>query len=438
MNVKGFEKKEKNTAELTVEIAADQFEEAINAAYKKNRNKIMIPGFRKGKAPRKIIENMYGTSVFYEDAVEALYPEALEFAVESEKLRIVGRPGILDVDIADDKNVTIKYSLTLYPEVTLGEYKGLSAEKEEVQVLDSEVDAELETTRKRNARIQTAERSAQNGDTANIDYEGFLDGVPFGGGKGDGYNLVLGSGQFIPGFEEQVIGMSAGEEKEINVTFPEDYNPELAGKAVVFKVKVNEVKENLLPELDDEFAKDVSEFDTLEAYRESVREHLTEHKTEDADKAFKKTIMDKVVGNMQCDIPEAMVDERIDSTIQSYNYNLSSQGMNFDMYLQMMGMKLEDFRSSIRPAAESQLKADLALEKIAETEDFAVSEEDVAAEYKKIAERYKVDEETAKKAVDQEAVTNQIKVRLAEELVYSTATAEPKKEAPEETEDSAN
>ena len=426
MNVKSVEKKEKNTAELTVEISAEKFEEALNAAYKKNKSKIAIPGFRKGKAPRKIIENMYGASVFYEDAVEILYPEAYEFAVSEEKLKVVGQPGLLDVDISEDKKLTLKYMISLYPEVKLGEYKGLSAPKPAVKVYKKEIDEEVEATRKRNARIETVERAAKDGDTTNIDFEGFLDGVPFEGGKGEGYNLVLGSGQFVPGFEEQIVGMAAGEEKEINITFPENYTPELAGKAVVFKVKVNEVKESILPELDDEFAKDVSEFDTLEAYKASVKERLTEQKKAEIEKTFKDEIISKVVDNMECEIPEAMVDERVESSIQNYNYNLSAQGITFENYLQMMGMSIDDFRTNMRPAAEKQVKIDLAIEKIAETEKFDVSAEEIEAEYKTLSEQYGVEAEEAKKFIPEESIKKQIEAMKAEELVFSSAVVEKK------------
>lgn len=438
MNVKSVEKKEKNTAELTVEVSAEKFEEAVNAAYKKNKSKIAIPGFRKGKAPRKIIENMYGASLFYEDAVEILYPEAFEFAVAEEKLNIVGQPGLLDVDISDDKKLTMKYAVSLYPEVKLGEYKGLSGAKPAVKVFKKEIDEEVETMRKRNARIEVAERAAKDGDTANIDFEGFLEGVPFDGGKGEGFNLVLGSGQFVPGFEEQVVGMSAGEEKEINITFPENYTAELAGKPVVFKVKVNEVKESILPELDDEFAKDVSEFDTLEEYKNSVKERLTEQKKAEIEKSFKDEIITKVVDNMECEVPDAMVDERVESTIQSYNYNLSAQGLTFENYLQMMGMNIDEFRTTMRPAAEKQVKIDLAIEKIAEVEDFSVSEEEIEAEYKTLAEKYKVEAEEAKKFIPEDSIKKQIQAMKAEELVFSSAVVEKKAAKKSEKEEKAD
>ncbi|MGE4485607.1 MAG: trigger factor [Oscillospiraceae bacterium] len=429
MNVKSFEKKEKNTAELTVEVSAEKFEEAVNQAYRKNRNSISVPGFRKGKAPRKIIENMYGASVFYEDAIEILYPQAFEFAVTSEKLSIVGQPGLLDVNISDEKIVTIKYSVALYPEVKMGEYKGITAPKESVRILKKDVDEEIEQIRKRNARIVTADREAATGDTAIIDFEGFLDGKPFEGGKGTDYSLVLGSGQFIPGFEEQVVGMKAGEERDINVSFPEEYTADLAGKPVVFKVKLCEVKESILPELDDEFAKDVSEFDTLEAYRNSIKDNLTERKKSQADKAFEEAVMDKIIEGMACEVPDAMVDERINQTIQSYSYNLSSQGMSFENYLQMMGTNMDDYKASMRPSAEKQIKADIALEQIAKTEDFEVSDEEAEAKYSEFAEKYSMEMDAVKKAINEDAVKQQIKIEKAEKLIYSTAVTEKKKTA---------
>lgn len=430
MNVKSVEKKEKNSAELTVEVSAEEFEAAVNSAYKKNKNNIAIPGFRKGKAPRKLIESMYGASIFYEDAVEILYPQAFEYAVTEEKLNIVGRPSVLDFDISEEKVLTIKYAVDLYPEVTLGEYKGLSAPKAAVKVLKKDVEEEVENVRKRNARIETVERAAKSGDTANIDFEGFLDGKPFDGGKGENYNLVLGSNQFIPGFEEQVVGMSAGEEKDIDVTFPENYTPELAGKAVVFKVKVNEVKESILPELDDEFAKDVSEFDTLDEYKESVKEQISARKKEEAERAFKSAILGKVIDGVECDIPESMIEERINATIENYNYNLAGQGMSFDAYLQMMGMDMASFRENVKPSTVRELKAELALEKIAETENFDVSEEKIEEEYKRISEMYGVEIKEAKQYINQDAVVQQLKIHMAEDAIYDSAVVEKKKAAP--------
>lgn len=439
MEIKDFEKKEKNAAELSVWFSAEEFDKAVNSAYIKNRGRISVPGFRKGRAPRKLIENMYGPSVFYEDAMEILYPEGLDFGVKEKGLKTVGRPSVLDMNIGDDKTLTVKYGIALFPEVTLGEYKGLTAVKTTPKVLKKEVDDEIELARKRNARIVAVDREAKDGDTVVIDYEGFKDGTPFEGGKGEKYSLVLGSKQFIPGFEEQVTGMKAGETKEIALTFPENYQAkELAGKPVTFQVKVSEVRESILPELDDEFAKDVSEFDTLEAYKADVKEKISERKKTDAERAFKDAILEKLAENIQCEVPDAMVEERIDRTIENYNYNLSRQGLSFDKYLQMMGTTAADFRKTMVPGAEKELRLDLALEKIAETENFEITDEEIEKEYQTVAEKYGTTLENVKKAVSIDTVKEQLKTERAEKLVLDSAVAEKKtarKKSDEEKDD---
>jgi len=427
VNVKRVEKKEKNTADIAIEIAAEEFETAVNSAYVKSRGKISIPGFRRGKAPRKIIESMYGASVFYEDALDILAPQALEFARNESELQIVGRPSVSDVNFGEDKSVTITYAVSLYPEVTLGEYKGLAAAKPAVKVLKKEIDEEVENVRKRNARIVTVDRAAKEGDSVNIDYQGLLNGEPFDGGTDQGFNLVLGSGAFVPGFEDQVVGMSAGEEKDLDITFPENYAPELAGKAVVFKVKVNEVKESVLPELDDEFAKDVSEFDTLDEYKESVKKTISERKKNETEAAYKQEILNKLTAGMTCEIPEDMIEERIDTMVDNYNYSLQAQGIDFATYLQMMGMNYPDFRSSMRQSTEEQLKTELALEKVAEVENIEIPEADIEAEYAKLAEGYGIELEAAKSSVPVSSVTKQLKLDRAEALVMESAVVEAKK-----------
>lgn len=430
MNVKNFEKKEKNVGELTVEISTAEFDEAVNSAYKKNKNKISIPGFRKGKAPRKIIENMYGISVFYDDAMDILYPQAYGFGVEQEKLATVGKPTVLDVDMSDGNEVTVKYLVSLYPEVTMGEYKGLSAKKSDIQVTEQEIDDEILNTRKRNARIQTVDRASKDGDTVVIDFEGFIDGVPFEGGKGEGHNLVLGSSKFIPGFEEQIEGMAPGDEREINLVFPEDYTDEFAGKPVMFKIKVHEVMESILPEMDDEFAKDVSEFDTMDEYKNSIKEKISLTKKTEADKAFEDNVMTKVVENMECDIPEVMINEHVDGAIQNFNYNLAQQGMDVDMYLSMMNVSMDAFRENMRPSAERQLKIGLALEKIAELEKIEPSEEDMEEGYRKMAERYGVELDVAKDALNSDAIAREIKLMKASELVCNSAIEDNEEKKP--------
>lgn len=426
MNVKNLEKKEKNTAELTVEVSAEEFDDAVNKAYLKNRSKISIPGFRKGKAPRKMIENMYGASVFYEDALDGLYTEAFAFSVLNQNLNIVGQPTLLDVNINDDKSVTIVYQVAVYPEVKLNEYKGLQAPKQTVRVLKADIEEELENVRKRNARIQSVDRAARIDDIVNIDYEGFLDGVPFEGGKDSGYDLTLGSGHFVPGFEFQLVGVKAGDEKDVNIVFPEDYQENLAGKPVVFKVKVNEVKESILPDLDDEFAKDVSEFDTLEEYKASIKENISNRKKAAAENAFRDAIMTKLIDGMEADIPDAMVEERVQSTIDNYNQRLSAQGMDFPSYLNMLGMDIDSFREMGRASALREIQEEVALDKIADIEDLGATPEEIEAEFDRLAEQYDVDKDAVKQGVSVDTVVGILRRDKAAELLYAAATVEKK------------
>ena len=426
MNVKEFEKKEKNTAELTVVTTPEEFEAAVQKAYIKNRGRINVPGFRKGKAPRRMIESMYGAGIFYEDAVEALAPEALDAGIREKELDTVGRPSILDFNIGEDKSLTLKFRVSLYPEVKVSKYKGIAAPKMAVRVTKKDVDREIESARQRNARIESVDRAAANGDIVNIDFEGFIDGVAFDGGKGEGHDLELGSGQFIPGFEDQLIGAKAGDEVDVNVTFPENYAPELASKAATFKVKVNEVKVKELPELDDEFAKDVSEFDTLEEYSASVKEELSERKREEAQRAFEEVVMSRLTDNVECEIPDDMVEEHLDSMLNNFRYNLARQGMELEQYFSMMGMSVESFRQETRPTAEKQIKLDLAFEHIAKTEDFPVSDEDVENEYKRLADEYHMGVDEVKRAVTADSVKTGLKLEKAKKLVLDTAVAEKK------------
>ncbi|MGM9522051.1 MAG: trigger factor [Oscillospiraceae bacterium] len=435
MNVKEFEKKEKNTAELTMEVSPEEFEAAVNKAYLKNKSKIAVPGFRKGKAPRKIIENLYGVGVFYEDAVEALYPEALQTGIDQQQIDMVGRPSILDFNIGEDKSLTIKFLVSLYPEVTLGQYKGIVAPKATVRVLKKDVDHEIEHVREQNARIETVEREAKSGDIANIDFEGFIDGVAFDGGKGESVDLELGSGQFIPGFEDQIIGAKAGDSIDVNVTFPKEYAKELAGKDATFKVTVNEVKEKILPDLDDEFAKDVSEFDTFAEYSASVKEQITESRKAEAQKNFEEVVLNRLVEQVQCDIPDAMIDEQVDSMINNFRYNLASQGMELEQYMSMFGMDLEAFKKDTRPTAEKQIKADLAFEAIAKQENFEISDEQIEEEYKKMAENYKVELDVVKKSIDENSIKTGLTIEAARKLVFDSAVIEKKEKKSEDKEE---
>ncbi len=431
MIVKNVEKQEKSTVSFDVVCDAQEFEKAINTVYLKNRGKIFVQGFRKGKAPRMVIEGMYGKDVFYEDAADELAPAAFTFAVKDQSIRNVGTPAVKGVDFGEGKEMTLSFVTAVWPEVTLGEYKGLEAPKAPVNVTDEQVDAELEKTRKRNGRIVTVERPAQDGDTAVIDYEGSVDGVPFDGGKAEGHSLVLGSGSFIPGFEDQVVGLGAGEEKDIDVTFPEEYHEaSLAGKAAVFHVKCNEVKETQLPDLDDEFAKDVSEFDTLDEYRADVRAKLEKAQADSAEAGFQNALIEKAGDNITADIPDAMVEEQVDRMVREYDQNLQYNGLNLELYLKYLGQDMNGFRDQCRPTAERRVKTELLLDKVAEAEDIQVSDEDVEAEYGKLAEQYGVDLDTVKGAIPQESVTADLKSRRAADIIFAAGV--PTEPAPEE------
>ena len=422
MNVKNIEKKENNLVNLTVEIPADEFEAAVNRAYLKNKKSIFVPGFRKGKAPRKVIEGMYGEGVFHEDALEMLYQPAYEIALSDDSIEVVGRPTITDVNFGDDKSVSITFESALYPEVKLGQYKGLEAPKKVEAVTDKEIDEDLERLRERNARMITVDRPAADGNIAVIDYEGFKDGVPFEGGKDEKHELHLGSGTFIPGFEEQVVGMSAGDVKEINVTFPAEYHAkDLAGKPVVFKVKLHEVKVKELPELDDEFAKDVSEnFNTLDELKADTKKRLEEGREAAAENLFREALMQKAIDNMEVEIPEPMIEERVDQLLQEYSMNMQQYGMTLDQYVQMMGMDMNSFRSTIAPQAKTRLQRDLLCRAIYETGEIAVSDEEVEEEYKRLAEQYKMELDKVKEIFTADDLKKELGLLKAADEVFNT------------------
>ena len=421
MNVKSVEKKEKNIVNFTVEIDAAEFETAINKAYLKNKKSIYVPGFRKGKAPRMIIEGYYGPEVFHEDALEMLYPIAYELGVADETIDAVGRPSVADINIADDKTVTIVFETAVSPEVTLGQYRGLEAVKKVEPVSDEELDADIQRMRERNARIENVERPVAEGDIAVIDFEGLLDGVPFEGGKGEKHELTIGAGQFIPGFEEQVVGMSIGDVKDINLIFPEDYHAkDLAGKPVVFKVAVKEIKEKQLPDLDDEFAKDVSEFDTLEDLKADARIRLEKGREVSAENLFREALLNRAIENMETDIPEAMIAEKVDSMLSEYSQNMSQYGMTVEQYAGMMGMDMNTFRSSMEPAAKHQIEMELLFNKIAETEKFEISEEEVEEEYKKLSEQYQMEIDKIREIIPTDNVKKELGLLKAADAVYIT------------------
>ena len=440
MKVTRVEKKEKSTVELTIQVEADVFEAAIQKVYLKTRGRINVPGFRKGKAPRKIIEGMYGSGVFYEDAINDVYPAAYDEAVKEQGLDDVGYPKMEIVE-AGKEGFTFKALVSVRPEVKLGEYKGLTAPKEKVEVTEEDIDGELKPYIDRATRLVSVKRKAKKGDTAVIDFEGFDNGTPFEGGKGENYELKLGAGMFVPGFEEQVIGMKAGEEKDLDITFPEDYHADLAGKAVVFHVKVNEVKEAQAPEVDDEFAKDVSEFETLADFRKDLGDKLMDRKKVQAQADFENAVMEQLVEGMECEIPDGMVEVQVDRLMDDYAMRLQSQGIGMDQYMSMMGMNADMMRASARPAALKQVQTELALTAVVKAEDIQISDEEYEAEAAKLAEQYNMPVEQVKAIIPVEGLKKDLALRKASELVISSAVAgkakkkaAPKKSAKKEEE----
>ena len=434
MELKNVEKLEKSIVALTIEISADELEAAKEQAYKKSRNRITVPGFRKGHAPRKIIEKLYGDGVFFEDALNICYPKAYEEAVKQADIKAVAPADVNVSDMTDAGAVVLVCKVPVEPEVTLGEYKGLSVEKEEAKVLAADVKAELDRMAQRLARTQTVERAAKKNDTVSIDFEGFVDGTAFEGGKGENYELKLGSGTFIPGFEDQLIGTKAGDEKDVVVTFPEEYHAkELAGKEATFKCKVHEVKETITPAIDDEFAKDVSEkAETLDDLKKEVKERLLAQKSEVFERDYEEALLTAVIDGMQADIPEAMIEVQLDNVMQDFSYRLQMQGMKMDQYAKMSGMDMQQLRGMFRPQAERQVKVRLALQKIVETENIDVTEDEVAAKYKELAEQYGMQEEQVKKALPADTITSDMKLDKAIALIKDSA--KPKKKTKKKAE----
>lgn len=431
MTVKSCEKLEKSRVALTIETSAEEFEAAVNKAYLKMRGKINVPGFRVGKAPRKIIEKMYGAEVFYEEAVNIILPDAYEAAVKEQELEVVGYPQV-ELESCTKDGVVFKCTVAVYPEVKLGQYKGLEAPKAEVKVVAADVNARLKEMADRNSRLVSVERAVKKGDTADIDFEGFDNGVAFDGGKGENFDLEIGSGSFVPGFEDQLIGMKAGEEKDIDITFPENYTPELAGKPVVFHVKVNEVKEKQVPAIDDEFAKDVSEFDTLKDLKADIKKKLTAERTESAQRAFEDVLMAKVAEGIEADIPEEMVELQAERMMEQFKQQLASQGIPFEQYLKMTNTAEADFRKQAQGPAADQVKMDLAVEAIIKAEGLEASDEDVESEMKSVAEKYGMDLDTVKKYLRPEDVKEQVirekVVKLVADSAVAVAPAEEKAE----------
>lgn len=437
MNVKSIEKNG-NQATIIVEIDKELMETGVQKAYLKARKNILIPGFRKGKAPRKIIESMYGSHVFFEDGLEEIFPEVYEEAVKKQDVKAVGRPNLTDMQIADDNSVTITLTTDIYPEVTLGDYKGLEVEKEEASVSETQIQAELDHMAQNVASTETVERAAEMGDTANIDFEGFDNGVPFDGGKGEGFDLKLGSGSFVPGFEEQVVGMSAGDEKDIDITFPEDYHKELAGKPVVFHVKCNKVTVTNVPAQDDEFAKDVSEFNTLDELKADIRAKILEKEVKQINSAFERACVEKAAENATADIPNALVEMALDSEMERFAYQLQMSGYTVEAYAKMMGGDLNTMRSAFRPVAEKQAKIDVTLEKIVEAEKIEVTDEEIEAEFADLAKQYELELDKVKSMIPVEEVKKNLTTKQAVKLIVDSAVAvAPKKEEAKPTKKTA-
>ena len=421
MKLISCEKLEKSMVELQFSIDAETFKSAVNTAFKREGKKYAIPGFRKGKAPKAMIEKMYGKDLFQYDAINDLFPENYEAAVKEAGIEVVGRPDPEVVSMSEDEGATLKVKVAVKPEVELGEYTGLTVNKD-VKTVDEAVEAELKRVQERNARELTREGAAENGDIADIDFEGFVDGVAFEGGKAEHYSLTLGSGSFIPGFEDQIVGHSAGEEFDVNVTFPTEYQAaELAGKAAVFKIKLHEVKYKELPALDDELAKDCSEYDTLDEFKASIRKNNQEQLDKQDDLAVENALVDQVIESMEGEIPQAMYDARMDEMVNDFAFRVEQQGLRLEDYLKYMGQTMEQFRASFMPQAEKQVKIRLALEAVAAAENIEASEEEVSAEIKRIADQYKMEEDKVRELVNVDDLKKDLAINKAIDFIKSHA-----------------
>ncbi|MBQ0043275.1 MAG: trigger factor [Lachnospiraceae bacterium] len=419
MSVK-VEKLEHNMAKLTVEVPAEEFTAAIEKAYQKNKNKISVPGFRKGKVPKAMVEKMYGKTVFYEDATQLLLPSAYAKACEECEEEIVSRPSIEVTQAEEGKVFIFTAEVAVKPEVELGKYKGVKIEKIETEASEEDVNKQIETERENSAReISVSDRAVENGDIVTLDFEGFVDGVAFNGGKGENYPLTIGSGAFIPGFEEQLIGVKIDEEKDVNVTFPEEYHSEdLKGKAAVFKCKVKEIKVKELPELDDEFASEVSEFDTFAEYKDDVKKKLDEKKAAEAKDKKEAAVIDAIIADSKMDIPQAMLDTRIENMMEDYAQRLSSQGLSLEQYFSFTGMNEETMREQMKPMAEKNIQSRLVLEAVVKAENMLVSDEDYEEEVKRLAEVYQMEVDKVKELLDERA-----QKEVKEDLLVKKAAA---------------
>lgn len=423
MALKSSNKVETNVYELEITVDAETFTEACKKAYMKQRKSIQIPGFRKGKATQGMVEKVYGEGAFYEEALEIVYPDAVQEAFDAAGLKVVDQPYDLEVPVmSKSEGVEMKMKVTTYPEVKLGEYKGLEAKMLDTEASDEDVENELKNMQDRNSRLVSVDdRAAEMGDTAEIDFEGFVDGVAFDGGKGENYPLELGSNSFIPGFEEQVAGHKVDEEFDVNVTFPEEYEPSLAGKDAVFKCKIHEIKVKELPELDDEFAKDVSEFDTLDELKADLKKQISERKEKDAKVDFENQVLEQVVENMEVEVPECMNEQKCDEMIQDYSYRLQMQGIDLATYLQYLGQTMEQFKAQFAEGAKKQVLVSLALDAIVDAEKIEATEEEIDAEIAKLAEQYNMDADQIKAAVPAEQLSKDIVTRKAVDFVVDNA-----------------
>jgi trigger factor len=438
MSLKSSNKVDTNRYQLEITVDAETFEAAVEKAYKRQNKNITIPGFRKGKAPRKFVEKYYGEQIFYEEAINSLYPQEMENAIREAGLVMIDDKVDFELVSAGKDGLDFKATITTKPEVSIEGYKGLTAWKKKVEVTDKDVEDELARVQERNSRMVTVEdREAQNGDIVEIDFDGYVDGKRFEGGKAENYNLTLGSGQFIPGFEDQIVGHKTGDEFDVNVKFPEDYQAkDLAGKDAVFKVKLHEIKKKELPEIDDDFVKDVSEFNTVDEYKADIRKRITDAREAAADDAVDNQLIDKLVGLVQAEIPQAMYENRIDEDLRDFSYRLQAQGMNIETYMKYTGLDKDSIREQFRPQAERQVKLRLALEKIAELEEIKPSEEDIENEYKKLADGYHVEVDKVKKLIPAEDLSKDIAVEKAFNLVKDKAVIAEGE--PPKTEDSAD
>ena len=433
MSKKSIDSIAANQYKLVFDVDRPTFEAAINKVFKKQNKNITIPGFRKGHAPRAIVEKMYGKEVFYEDAINEIIPGAYTEAMEGFDKTVVSRPEF-DVETIDDNGVTLTATFFVKPDAEIADYLGIPVERDEKEATDAEVDEELSRVQQRNSRmIEVTDRPAQIGDSANIDFEGTIDGVPFEGGKAEGHTLKLGSGQFIPGFEDQIVGHNVGDTFDVTVTFPEDYHAdELKGKEAVFHCKLNGLEYNELPVLDDDFAKDVSEFDTLDAYKADIKAKIAERHKKEADNAVEEQLIKALGEKLVCDIPECMFENEVENFVRDYDNRLRMQGLDLSTYFQYTGMNLDTLRKNMRPDAERQVKTRLALEKIAALENLEVTEEEIEAEYARLAEAYNMEADKIKAAVAADAIADDLKVKKAIDLVKEKAVVTAK--APESTE----